>query len=55
MGGSDFPAFLSIGVMPGEQYDPESDDIFSQLFRSYFLIRVSSSLWLTSGLLDILF
>jgi hypothetical protein len=34
MGGSDFPAFLFSGVMPGEQYDPESDDIFSQLLEA---------------------
>jgi len=38
MGGKDFPAFLLSEAMPGQQYDPESDDILSQLFRSYFLI-----------------
>ena len=54
MGGRDFPAFLLSGVIPGEQYDPESDDVLSQLFRSYFLIRVSSSLYMSSSSLNIL-
>jgi hypothetical protein len=47
MGGKDFPAFFLSGAMPEEQYDAESDDLLSQLFRSYFLIRVRSNFYMT--------